>query len=507
MTAPWYGWTETPPPLPAAIHNAVEVWKDRTPVLPVPELAVHLPASSLSPAARRSLESTVGADHVHDDDATRIRHTRGKSTPDLVRIRQGDATDAPDAVVEPGSTDEVVGVLRTCEAHRVGVIPYGGGTSVVGGLTAARGLTRTVIALDLRRLDGLAGLDRTSRLATLRAGTRAPDAERLLNDSGFTLGHVPQSFEYATIGGFAATRSAGQASTGYGRFDQLVAALTVATPGGVVRTGTAPASAAGPDLRQLFLGSEGALGVITEVTARVRPVPEKRMYEGWSLPGFAAGIDAVRELAQDGPTPAVIRLSDETESALNRGVTLILGYEGRATQVLAQHAAVATVLGRVGGQSLGTAPGEAWRQQRFHAPYLRDALLAEGVFAETLETATWWSGLPGLYQGVRAALVDALGEALVLCHVSHVYETGASLYFTVAAPADAHTLTRWTAAKAAAAKAIRASGGTITHHHGIGRDHLDGYAEELGGTGVALLRAVKRHLDPGGILNPGALVP
>jgi alkyldihydroxyacetonephosphate synthase len=545
VDAPWYGWTEHPPELPGGIRRLIEAWAGpgepaatapagtapaatapaatapaRAAIAPVAESAVRLAPSRLPAQTRDALAAVVGAGHVDDGGAVRLRHTRGKSTVDLIRIRAGDATDAPDAVVLPGSAEEILAVLRTCAAHRVAVVPYGGGTSVVGGLTAARTATAAgsastataaVIALDLRRLDRLLAVDPPSRLAVLEAGVRAPRAAELLAAHGLTLGHVPQSWEYATIGGFAATRSSGQASAGYGRFDAMVAGLTVATPHGILRTGCAPASAAGPDLRQLFLGSEGALGVITDVTVRVRPLPEVVRYEGWALADFAGGIDAVRRLVQRGPAPAVVRLSDETEAALNAGVAVIIGYEGSAAEVAAQSTAVGEALGSAGGRALGPEAGEAWRARRFEAPRLRDALLAAGVFAETLETAAFWSGLPGLYHAVRSVLMDGLTRdgvpPLVLCHVSHVYETGASLYFTVAAPSAADVAAAWPGVKAATLKAIHGARGTVTHHHGVGRDHLAGYADELGGPGVDLLRAIKRHLDPDGILNPGVLVP
>jgi alkyldihydroxyacetonephosphate synthase len=519
MDAPWYGWVTDPPDLPDEVRRLLDAWSGAGESAPgagravpvVPESDIRLPPATLPAAARQALAAAVGAGHIGDSDAARLRHTRGKSTVDLIRIRAGDVADAPDAVVLPGSADEVLAVLKVCAAHRVAVVPYGGGTSVVGGLTADRAASAAVIALDLRRLDRLLAVDPPSRLAVLEAGTRAPRATELLAAHDLTLGHVPQSYEYATIGGFAATRSAGQASLGYGRFDAMVAGLTVATPTGLLRTGCAPASAAGPDLRHLFLGSEGALGVITDVTVRVRPRPEVVRYEGWALHDFGAGIEAVRRLVQRGPAPAVVRLSDETETALNAGVAVIIGYEASAPEVAAQAAAVAAELGAAGARPLGTAPGEAWLARRFAAPALRDALLSAGAFVETLETAAYWSGLPGLYRAVRSVLVDALtldGVApLVLCHVSHAYETGASLYFTVAAPSADGVAARWSGVKAATLKAIHAAGGTVTHHHGVGRDHLTGYADELGGPGVELLRAIKRHLDPTGILNPGVLVP
>jgi alkyldihydroxyacetonephosphate synthase len=477
-----------------------------------------------------------------DDESRRLR-TRGKSTPDLLRARAGDLADAPDAVVRPGGADEVQAVLDVAVRHHLAVVrpgsheevaalitwaverhvalvPFGGGTSVVGGLVARREGYAGVVSLDLGRMKRLLAVDPVSMTATLEPGLRGPEAEALLAEHGMTLGHFPQSFEYATIGGFAATRSSGQSSAGYGRFDSVVTGLEVATPAGRVALGHAPASAAGPDLRQLFLGSEGALGVITAVTVRVRPLPEERVYEGWRWPSFDAGSDAMRRLAQSQLLPTVVRLSDEAETAINLadpesvggasagGCLMIVGYEGTPAAVTARRTAVSAVLADLGAEPAGEQPGRTWAAGRYDAPYLRDSMLDVGVLVETLETAAYWSGLREVYDAVSAALRGSLGEsAIVLCHVSHVYETGASLYFTVAAAEGDDPLDRWSAAKTAAMNAIVGVGATITHHHGVGTDHQPWLAAEIGPVGVAVLRAVKDAVDPDGILNPGVLVP
>src|SRR3954452_12306055 len=264
---------------------------------------VSVPASALTDEQLDPLRAVLGEEHVHTDDRTRRLRTRGKSTPDLLRARAGDLADAPDAVVRPGSHDDVAAVLALAVEHHLAVVPFGGGTSVTGGLVARRDGYAGVISLDLAQMDRLLAADRTSMTATLQPGLRGPEAEALLAAEGLTLGHYPQSFEYASIGGVAAPRSSGQSSAGYGRFDALVVALTVATPRGPLTLGTAPSTAAGPDLRQLVLGSEGAFGVITSLAGRFRPLPAEKVYDGWRWPSFAAGADAMRALAQAGLLP------------------------------------------------------------------------------------------------------------------------------------------------------------------------------------------------------------
>ncbi|WP_112244975.1 FAD-binding oxidoreductase [Kribbella monticola] len=488
-------------------------------------LGVRRPGATTAPADRSGLTKEVsellvellGGEFVKTDLGTRWGHTRGYSTTDLLRHRAGDTADMPAAVVYPGSHDDVQALLTACSEHRVAVVPYAGGTSVVGGL-APKGTA--FIAVDLRRLDRLVELDEVSRTATIEAGVRGTAAEALLAERGYTLGHFPQSYEGASIGGYAATRSSGQSSAGYGRFDQMVVGLTMATPRGTIRLGRAPMSAAGPDLRQLVLGSEGTLGIITSVVLRIRPRPVERVFEGWRFGSFDEGLTAIRRLAQDGPLPTVLRLSDEAETAINLadpdvlgggsgGVLAIVGFEGEHTEV--RRTGVGAVLSGAGGAALGEGPGEIWREGRYRAPYLRDPLLDEGALVETLETAGFWSTLPALKARVTEALVAALSELgtppIVLCHVSHVYETGASLYFTVICAQTDEPIAQWQQAKTAASAAIVAAGGTISHHHGVGTDHRSAYAEEVGPLAIEALQAVKQVLDPHNILNPGILIP
>src|ERR671915_224274 len=479
----WWGWGEDGHPVslpePAQALLREELGADlATRHSPVALEEVRLPEPRLPAGARSRLEAAVGAEQIFDDRPARVAHAAGRSYADLLRLRSGDASHAPDAVVEPGSADQVQAVLAACEEARVAVVPFGGGTSVVGGVEPLSDGFDGAVALDLRRLDRVVEVDGASLTATLEAGLLGPEAERRLGEHGVTLGHFPQSFEYSTVGGWVATRSAGQASSGYGRIDELVEGLRLVAPAGEVRRRAVPASAAGPDLGELVVGSEGVLGVICEATLRVRPVPRARRYEGWSFRSFAEGREAFRVMEQADAAPDVARLSDEEETRL----TLSLASSGGAAQ-----------------------------RARYAGPYLRDELLDRGLLVETLETAPGWSGLEALYEAVREALDRSLAEAgtpaLVMCHMSHLYRSGASLYFTFIARQADDPLAQWRAAKSAASEAIVASGGTITHHHAVGRDHAPWMRAEVGELGLELIRAAKQRLDPAGIMNPGKLLP
>jgi alkyldihydroxyacetonephosphate synthase len=536
----WWGWGEDghAVPLPPAAEGLLRDELGADPGVRRPPVAfeqVSAPEPRLPDAARERLASAVGGDSVRDDRESRVAHAVGRSYPDLVRIRSGDASSAPDAVVLPASAKQVAGVLAACADQRVAVVPFGGGTSVVGGVEPVRDGFAAAISLDMSRLTSTVEIDRTSLTARLDAGLLGPEAELRLREEGVTLGHFPQSFEFSTVGGWVATRSAGQASTGYGRIDELVEAVRCVTPAGELGTRAAPASAAGPSLRELVVGSEGVLGVICEATLRVRPAPRAWRYEGWSFASFAEGCDAFRVMEQAGAAADVNRLSDEDETRLamalgasgstaeklgrrylrmrghEGGCLAILGFEGEEEDVEDRRRRAAALLRAGGGVALGHRPGDAWRRSRFSAPYLRDELLDRGILVETLETATSWSNLGALHGAVGRALRSTLSgrgtPALVMCHVSHLYPSGASLYFTFLARQEEDALAQWRAAKVAASDAIVAGGGTITHHHAIGRDHRRWLAAESGELGIELLRAAKERVDPAGIMNPGKLLP
>lgn len=522
----WNGWgdPDLAKDLPLAVRALLPtvIGRVQRPQPAVSLADVRIAPSALTDDDRRALGDIVGDAHVSTDDETRIRHAGGRSTIDLVHRRTPDQ-EAPDAVVSPAGHDEVAGILQSCAERGLAVIPFAGGTSVVGALDPERGTHRAVIALDVRRLSGLLHLDETSGEARFLAGTTGPEAERLLAEHGFELGHFPQSFLYATLGGFASARSSGQNSAGNGRFDAMVTAVRVATPTGEVALGGAPGTAAGPDLMRVFLGAEGVLGVITELSLRVHRLPETRLHEGWTFPDFATGVDALRRVAQLGTGPTVIRLSDEAETgiglaqhgrigkALSKGCSAVTVFEGDPDVAAARQALTAKVLTDAGGRSTGPEPAEEWAKGRFGAPYLRDALLDHGVFCETLETATVWSKVAQVKTAVTDALrtgfADHDAKVLVMCHISHVYPTGAALYFTIIGNLKGDVLSDWDAIKSRVNDAILQAGGTISHHHGVGRDHAPWLADEIGDGGIRILRALKTELDPTGIMNPGALLP
>jgi alkyldihydroxyacetonephosphate synthase len=536
----WWGWGD--PEHPSALPpHALGFLRETVGIAdsPCPAVAlehVNLPRATIAVEALRALREVVGVENVRDDHSERVWHAAGKGYPDLVRLRAGSPEGAPDAVLYPGSREELRGLLETCGQLSLAVVPFGGGTSVVGGVEPLRGPHEGVVALDMGRMGSLVGLDEASCTVTVEAGMRVNALERWLEGKGLTLGHFPQSFEWVSVGGCAATRSAGQSSTGYGRFERMVRGLRMCAPTGEIDLAAAPASAAGPSLRELVVGSEGALGVIDELSLRVRRAPGERVYEGVFFEDFAAGVKALRELAQRHAAPDVARLSDEGETRMSLalagtggvkgrvgraylgirgyagGCLAIFGFEGEAEEVaVRRRRAIAIVRGH-GCLPVGKSPGEAWVKSRFSAPYLRDELLTQGVMVETLETAGQWSNLEALHRRVGEAIDQALRACgtpgLVMCHVSHLYETGASLYFTfLARQLEGEEIAQWQAVKAAASAAIVEGGGTITHHHAVGRDHAPWMEAEIGSDGVRALRALKAEMDPAGIMNPGKLLP
>lgn len=533
----WWGWGDPAeegslPPAAEELLREREILTGAVPArLPALE-EVTMPGPAELP---RAVVEAAGPGAVSTLREDRIRHAAGQSYLDLLALRSGHLEAAPDAVVTPPSAEAIPGLLEACSGNRVAVVPFGGGTSVVGGVAPLRGECERVIALDLVNLRGIE-IDTASLTARLGAGLRGPEAEALLGARGLTLGHFPQSFEYATVGGFAATRSAGQSSSGYGRFDSMVAGVSLIAPEGTLVTGATPHTSIGPSLRELIIGSEGVFGVIPEVEVRVRPAPVTTRREAWIAESFEAGNRIVRELAQSGGLPTVIRVSDGPETEVSfatsapsglagaafrrylaardrsEGALMIVSYEGNAADAKRQRQTTTAALRKGGAVYLGQSGGKGWAKGRFHGPYLREHLMDRGALVETFETAAQWGDHQKLYRAVSAAVRDEMAKqgmnGVVMCHLSHAYPDGASLYFTViSSQGPEGGAVSWPNVKAAALDAIHANGGTASHHHATGRDHRPRVAAEIGELGAETLRAVKRRLDPAGIMNPEKLIP
>lgn len=486
------------------------------------------------PAAR--IEALAGLDHLCSAaPRDRAAHAYGKGYPDLVRGFAGDFAAAPDLVVRPRSADDVARVLDACAAARLAVVPYGGGTSVVGGVEVgaeARATWTAVASLDLGALAGVHEVDAVAGAARIGAGTLGPDLEAGLAAHGLTLRHFPQSFAWSTLGGWLATRAGGHFATGPTHIDDFVEAMTVVTPRGLVATRRLPASGAGPDPHRLWLGSEGALGVITEAWMRVSERPRWRGKASVKFKAWDAAVAAVRALARSGLQPANCRLLDPAECLLHQvsldGTSvLLLGFESadhpvevalaRALELTREHGGVVASgpsldeRSEVGGAQARPEEDAAWRRAFLDAPYLQSALVSLGVMADTFETACTWSAFPAMHAAITAAAQDALrrtvGGGVLACRFTHAYPDGPAPYYTFVGPAPAGgELSAWREVKAAVSEALHGAGGTITHHHAVGRVHRPWYERERPPLFGAALAAVKRELDPAGILNPGVLL-
>lgn len=473
---------------------------------------------------------------VGNDPLDRVLHARGQSLPDWIALRSGRLGAVPDGVARPTSDDEVRSLLSFAAATGARIVPFGGGTSVTGGVTTPPG-EAPVLALDLARMAGLRRFDDASGLATFGAGTTGPDLEAALRARGRTLGHFPQSFESSTLGGWVATRSSGQESLGYGRIEALFAGGRVEAPAGTLDLPSHPASAAGPDLRQLVLGSEGRLGVITEATVRTSRLPGRDTVRAFFLPDLDRGLDAVRELAQARLPLSMIRLSTAAETTTTlvlagrpavvnllttylrtrrigpRRCLLLVGSAGLPSVVGPAEREAAAIVRRHAGVPAPGGLGRSWRRERFRAPYLRNALWDAGYAVDTLETAVEWRALPGLLGALAPRLrrgLDGDDEAVhAFTHLSHVYPTGSSIYttyvFRLADDPD-RTLARWATLKSLASRAIVEHGGTISHQHGVGTDHAPYLDAEKGPLGMAVLGDALRRFDPDGLMNPGKLL-
>ncbi len=523
-----------------------EAIEQETPPISLEEISLRPPR--LSSPAISSLRDLLGEEAVCTDKLSRVEHTYGKSYRDLIRIRAGHIPNPPDVVVYPVDQDQIASLLAWAADRDVAVIPFGGGSSVLGGVEPASG-DRPALTLDLARLDRVLVIDPVSRTARIQAGVTGPEVEAQLNARGFTLGHFPQSFEFSTLGGWIATRAAGQNSIGYGKIEELTQAARVVTPAGIVETKDTPAAATGPSLLQLLVGSEGVCGVITEATMRIHPLPKTQDYRGVLFHNLEDGAAAFRDLMQrQGLRPSIVRLSDAPETAAYAALShehhglrrladrliegylkarrydlatgsalMLLGFDGDARWTAGQWDLALEICEDHRGLLLGQAVGRSWVRERYAQPYLRDTLLGHAVLVDTLETAANWSNLLHLHEAMTGALKGAItasggGPGYVMTHISHAYEYGASLYSTylgrqIPDPDPLARQAQWQEIKQAATDAIMAAGGALSHHHGIGRDHAPWLQEEIGPLGVEALRALKQTLDPAGTMNPGILLP
>jgi alkyldihydroxyacetonephosphate synthase len=502
-----------------------------------------VPQPLLPDGLRRSLERAVGPEFVSTDRLDRVVHARGKSLRDLILQRRGEFHRIPDVVVRPAGEEQVSDVVAAALAEDAVVIAFGGGSSISGSLEAPAEETRPVISLDLARLDKVLEIDGTSRLARVEAGVFGPHLEEQLAARGYTLGHFPDSFPHSTLGGWIATRSSGMQSDRYGDIADLAKGLRMVTPTGTLVARPIPAASTGPSVRQMVLGSEGRLGIITEATVEVRRLPEERIILGYLFPTFADGLAAMRDIAESEASPSVTRVSDANETQfsfatrkrptlvdqlqstalrtflrrrlgwdLHRMALSFIGFEGTSSHVARQRRAVGRIVKRHGGLCIGSGPGALYDQKKFDTPYIRDFLLNRGAAGDVSETAMPWSRLMPVYDAVIAAGHAAFDEVGVhgylMCHLSHSYHAGACLYFTFAfVPTSAgDMLTEYDVVKSAIQQAFVDHGATLSHHHAVGTEHARWLEQDISAPGVAMLEALFTGTDPGRHLNPGKIV-
>ncbi len=521
MTRSWWGWGTDEGAVTGAELAALTARigtllpeHDLTDHPPPDPATLGLPASRIvAPGALEALSSS--------DVTDRAAHAHGKAFRDVVRNLSGSFPHAPDLVLRPRSEQDVVDVLDWCGADGIAVIPYGGGSSVVGGIEPR--FDGAAVSLDLARLDALVEVDPVSRAARIQGGALGPHLEAQLRPHGLTLRHFPQSFEFSTLGGWLATRAGGHFATLYTHIDDLVESMRVVSPAGVGESRRLPGSGAGPSPDRLFLGSEGTLGVITEAWVRLQARPRWRAQASVQFAAYPDAVAATRDIAQAGLYPANCRLLDATEAFLNAGASvtggvLVLGFESSDHPVTAALARAIDICTEHGGEWDGgpteerSAAANDWRSSFLRMPYQRDALARRSMIVETFETACTWDRFDALHTAVMSAAQDAIarvaGAGLVSCRFTHVYPDGPAPYFGIyAAGRWGSTVAQWDDIKAAVSDAISAAGGTITHHHAVGRDHRPWYDRQRPDPFAAALRGAKAALDPANILNPGVLLP
>ncbi len=509
--------------------------------------ALDLAEANVSSAFLASLTDIVGADFVTTDAMDRVVHTYGKSLRDLVRIRTNRIERAVDVVVYPADEDDVQRIVDAAVAEDAVLIPFGGGSNIAGSLEPVPGESRTVVSLDMGRMNSVIDIDADSGLARIQAGALGPHLEAQLAAQGWTIGHFPDSFTHSTIGGWAATRSSGMQSDKYGDIAQIVRGVRVVRPSrdgrdGVLVIPAIPSASTGPSVREMIVGSEGRLGVITEITAQVHRVAEVREIQAYFFPTWEAGIKAMQTISESDASPIITRVSDARETgfsmatskerhgmdALLAGKVLpalmkskgwnldeiclsFIGFEGGAAHVARQKKLVGAIVKQHGGMGVGTGPGVLYDQKKFDTPYLRDFLLDRGAAGDVSETAAPWSKLLPLYNGVVAAANRAYDEigtkGWIMCHLSHSYHSGACLYFTFAFVGGDDMLAEYDVVKSAIQQAFVDNGGTISHHHGVGVEHSPWLEQDISAEGVAVMRGLFSAVDPGDNFNPGKVVP
>ena len=546
----WWGWGrdgvgfhhEDKPAFAPFVLQAVGL--DLATAVPVSEPAfadLSVPQSKATAALVGELSAIVGDEHVTRDDLVRVIHTYGKSLRDLVRIRGNLIERAPDVVVYPADEAEVQQIVDLAIAKNAVIIPFGGGSNIAGSLEPRSQEKRVIISLDLGRLDRLIEINEESQLARIQAGAKGPDLERQLNDRGWTIGHFPDSFTHSTLGGWVATRSSGMQSDKYGDIAEIARGMRVVRPGGVLVLRPLPSTSSGPSVREMILGSEGRLGVITEVTVQVHRVPEKRDVYAYFFPTWEDGIRAMQAIAESDATPSITRISDAPETGFSlatskersgmdkflAGTVLpglmrakgwdlskiclsFIGYEGSVAHAKRQKKLVDAIVKKHGGMGVGTGPGILYDQKKFDTPYLRDFLLDRGAAGDVSETAAPWSRLLELHDNVVAAAnaaYDSLGiKGWIMSHLSHSYHSGACLYFTFAFVFGDDPLGEYDVVKKAIQQAFVDNGGTISHHHGVGREHSPWLEQDISAEGVAVMSALFSGADPAGNLNPGKVI-
>lgn len=512
-----------------------------TPALPIERIPV--PAPRIDDAFVAAIAARLAPGQISMEPRVRLLHAYGKSYRDLLRSRRGELARVPDAVLFPGSAAEVETILAAAAARRVQVVPFGGGTNIAGGVEPDPTRQGMAVTVSLRRMNRVLAVDPVARTARIEAGALGPELEAALNAQGFSLGHFPDSFEFSTLGGWLATRSAGMQSDAFGKIEDMVLSLTLCTPSGTLVTRDVPRSATGPDLNQIAVGSEGTLGIITEAVMKIHPTGVTE-YRALLVPGFENGIALAKELTHQRALPTTTRISNPDETGLSFSLKprshgmaafvakafktylrrvkrfplddaclMIAGFQADARADIApRRARTLRICREFGAVDLGTEAGAKWYAGRYDYPYLRDVAMDRGAMVDVTETAATWTVLPALYREVKTALHATLRRGpypgYVGCHLSHSYPAGACLYFTFAAQREVgNELPQYLATKRLIFEILLRHGATPTHHHATGFELLPWLPQHVGATGVRLLQGLKKSVDPANICNPGKLIP